>query len=344
MTVSEFAVDAFNQVGLRVRSADGPDRRIDLVIDLDGTTIPIMLKHRSLVTDDVARRLLKEPVPPSAVLLIVGDRVVNSARALLTSQRAGYLDLRGRLELRTDGVFIAADIEPIIGGATRTNALSGRAGLEVAAALMMHPPRPTAVRELARELDRSPSTVSSVLAALRRDGLVDDKNAVTGPELFWQLADRWPTSRVYLAKSPPHVPPEAVGEDRSVDAALRLGTVDVEHTSGWALTDSAAAAAYGAPVAFRSAQTLDFLVPDQSVVRRAQTLLGTASSPSQARATVRASPVRAAVCRRIDLATNPFSFPLTHPIFVALDLAQDIGRGREILNGWTADSWWHRAW
>jgi hypothetical protein len=28
-------------------------------------------------------------------------------------------------------------------------------------------------------------------------------------------------------------------------------------------------------------------------------------------------------------------WPVAHPLFVALDLAQDTGRGREILDAWT---------
>lgn len=80
-------------------------------------------------------------------------------------------------------------------------------------------------------------------------------------------------------------------------------------------------------------QALDFFVPDQSIVRRAKTLLGTAGSATQARATVRVAPVPAAAQRRVHLATGQPEWPLTHPLFVALDLAQDVGRGREILDG-----------
>jgi hypothetical protein len=44
------------------------------------------------------------------------------------------------------------------------------------------------------------------------------------------------------------------------------------------------------------------------------------------------------------LATNPFEWPLAHPVFVALDLAQDTGRGREILDAWTPPERWARVW
>jgi hypothetical protein len=168
-----------------------------------------------------------------------------------------------------------------------------------------------------------------VLAALRRDELVNTNNAVTDTRLFWQIADRWSTPRTPLAKLP-------VPGDASLTKPLRLGLDDVDKP-GWALTDSVAAAAYGAPMAFRPGQVLDFYVPDLSVVRRATTLLGTAPASSQARATVRVAPVPAVVQRRVDLNTNQVEWPLAHPLFVALDLAQDVGRGREILDNWTPD-------
>lgn len=37
-------------------------------------------------------------------------------------------------------------------------------------------------------------------------------------------------------------------------------------------------------------------------------------------------------------------WPLAQPLFVALDLAQDPGRGREILADWTPPEQWHRVW
>jgi hypothetical protein len=195
-----------------------------------------------------------------------------------------------------------------------------------------------AVRELARTLGRSVSTVSEVLAALRRDGLVDGRHRVEGTQLFWQVADRWAADRGYLARLP--IP----GTDATITKPLRLGLEDVEDTTGWALTDSAAAVAYGAPLAVRTEQLLDFYVPDQATLRRAMALLGVAPLRSQARCAVRVAPVPAACSQRVDLAANPFEWPLAHPLFVALDLAQDVGRGREILDAWTPPERWARVW
>ena len=195
-------IDALAQLGVQARQAVGmPDEGIDLVIE-PGETL-VQVKRRALVTDEVARRLLAErPGPPGAVVLVMGDRVTEAARRLLVQNRAGYYDLRGRLVLRSANVVIDADVEPVFGRAERTHALSGTAGLEVATALLMEPAAGVAVREMARRLGRSPSTVSEVLSGLRSAGLVDERHRVAGTDLFWQVADRWPAERVYLAELP----------------------------------------------------------------------------------------------------------------------------------------------
>jgi DNA-binding transcriptional ArsR family regulator len=331
-------MDALAQLGVHAQqTASTSDRGIELVLEPGETTVQV--KHCALVTDEVARRLLAETPPaPNSVLLVVADRVTEGARRLLIARRAGYYDLRGHLALRTDSVVIEADVEPVSGRAERVHPLSGKAGLEVATALLMEPTGGVAVRELARRLGRSPSTVSEVLAALRRAGLVDDQHRVEGAELFWQVADRWPATRVYLARLP------APGDDAAIAKPLRLGLYDAETTAGWALADSAAAVVYGAPLAVRTGQLLDFYVPDLATVRRATALLGPAPSRPQARCAVRAAPVPAVCAHRVDVPINPFEWPLAHPVFVALDLAQDAGRGREILDAWTPPQRWARVW
>ena len=200
--------------------------RHDLVLEPHGVSKKVQVKRRSLVTEDVAQRLLRQAAPDS-VLLVIADRVTDGARKVLMSRRSGYLDLRGRLALRTDRVVIDAEVEPVSGRTERAGALSGKAGLEVAVALLMQPERG---------------------------------------------------------------------------------------------------------------------VPDQTLIRRAITLLGVADSTSQARATVRVAPVPAVVRQRVDLDSSPLEWPLAHPLFVALDLAQDVGRGREILDAWTLDDRWTRVW
>ena len=190
MEGEDLLIDALGQLGVEASPVTGQaDEGVDLVIEPGG--IPVRVKRRALVTDESARRLLAEPAGPrGVVLLVVGDRVTEAARRLLTENRAGYYDLRGRLAVRSPRVIIDADVEPIPGRAERPDPLSGAAGLEVATALLMEPAAGGAVRALGRRLGRSASTVSQVLAALRQAGLVDDHHRVEGTELFWQVADR----------------------------------------------------------------------------------------------------------------------------------------------------------
>ena len=330
-------VDALAQVGVHARATAGPPYQgIDLLLDPGG--IALQVKHRALVTGEVAERLLREtPLHPDRILLVVADRVTEDGRAVLTGHHVGYYDLRGHLALRSATIVIDVDVEPISSRPERTNALNGTVGLEVATALLMNPAEGAAVRDLARRLGRSASTVSGILAALRGSDLVDGRHRVAGTELFWQVADRWPSTRADLARLP--MPGDAI-----VNRSLRLGLDDAEKTAGWALTDSAAAAAYGAPLAVSTGQMLDFYVPDQATARRATTLLGAAPLRAQAHCAIRVAPVPAACGHRIDLENNPFEWPLAHPVFVALDLAQDAGRGREVLADWTPPERWARVW
>ena len=86
----------------------------------------------------------------------------------------------------------------------------------------------------------------------------------------------------------------------------------------------------------------EFFVPDATVLRRAAALLGNATATSAAKAIIREAPVPAVVKSRTAAETS--GWPLAHPLFVALDLAQDEGRGREILNAWTPEGDWDRVW
>lgn len=330
--------DALAQLGVEIGRDGDPGEASDagstLVVEPSGVGVPIEIVARSLVTEDVARRLLRGRRVSGRALVVVGERVTAEARRELVTGGAGYLDLRGRLAIRAPGLLIDADVEPALRPQKKTGALAGRAGMEIAAHLLLQPREPATVRGLSRRVERSPSTVSSVLAQLREEGLLDQTNVVTGTDLFWRLAERWSGPRVLLASLPPL--------DGALADPLRLGLSSDVGGVGWALTDSMAAAAYGAPVAVREDGPCDYLVPDRLVLRRATTLLGVAASPAGAAATARVAPVPAALRGRVWSAAS--DWPLAHPLFVALDLAQDLGRGREVLDAWDPDGEWSRVW
>lgn len=336
MNVEAVVQDAFAHLGVALNApAPTRDGSIDLLVGPDVAPIPVVLKHRSLVDAKAAERLLAESNGSEHLLLIVGDRVTEDARRQILNAKAGYLDLRGHIGVRARGIVIDADVPGIRGDRDRTDALAGQAGMEVAANLLMNPTESAAVRGLARTLGRSPSTVSGVLGGLRRDGLINDANAVVGTALFWRMSERWASRRTFLVSAPDDA-------DEVSRTALRMGLEDLGQP-GWALTDTAAAAAYGAPVAFRAGQQLDFLVPDESVLQRSMRLLGPTTSATEAAISVRVAPVPDATRRRVGPGRSS-EWPLAHPLFVALDLAQDAGRGREILDAWEPDERWTRVW
>ncbi len=339
----ELVVAAFAQLDIAVAASSGPDA--DVVLDPDGIHQVLEIRRHSLVSADVVRTALdrhrwrplhgEEEVP---VLILVGDRVTADARRLLLEARCGYVDLRGRVDIRSPRLLVGGDIEPLVERAGPKNPLATKAGLQVAIALLTDPERAVVVRELARELRRSPSTVSEVLSALGDDRLIDERRRVTDEKLFWSVADHWPTRREGLAAIP------TPGAFDQLTRPLRLGLEDVQGQEGWALTDLAAAGVWGAPVAVRADQSLDFFVPDGNVARRARTLLGVARTAEEAACTIRVAPVPEICRHRYDSSRNQFEWPLVHPVVVALDLAQDRGRGREIVTEWNPASGWVRVW
>lgn len=343
MNTESLVVEALEHLGVDARLPDrfgeASESRGDLLlVEPDGIATMVELKRRALVDEKTAERLLAGHAATCEALLVVADRVTESARRALSVTGAGYYDLRGHLALHARGLVLNAHVPAVKERPTaQADALTGKAGLEVATSLLMAPGRRVAVRELARDLGRSASTVSNVLAALRHDDLIDEANTVAGTELFWRVVQRWPSKRIHLTRPP-------LPGDSSLASPLRFGIHIEDDPVGWALTDSAAANAYGAPLASRTDQVLDFFVPDESVLRRATNLLGVSDSPMQARVTIRLAPVPEVVRHRVHPPDNPYEWPLTHLLFVALDLAQDQGRGREILEAWTPTEPWHRVW
>lgn len=344
----EIAVaDAFEQLGVpasRIPSlSTWGDEGYDLVLDPMGVHLELMTKRYALVDGQLAQRLSHRYGAPTLAedrrraTLFVADRITEGAKDILLKGNCGYLDLRGHLGLRTPWLIVIGELDLPRDQAQRTDPLAGRAGRQVAAELLMHPTRAVGVRELARSLDRSPSTVSDLLKALRSAELIDSSNRVVSNDLFWQLTEHWPAQRTHLMELPP---PGMERETRP----LRLGLDRVGEAPGWALTDLAAAAALGAPVAVRSDQVLDFFVPDGAILRRARTLLGVAAGAEQARCSVRVTPVPSVCVQRVSAPKGFYEWPIAHPLFVALDLAQDQGRGREVLGGWTPFKPFARVW
>jgi len=269
---------------------------------------------------------------------LVADNVPEATRVLLRDAGWGWFDRRGHLFLQAPGLLISdTSVEPRPRGTSSRQAapVRGRAGLTVAAALLARPDEPPGVREIGRESGLAPSTVSTALKALRDASLVDRGGHPLVPELFWTLADAWHPDRVSLAAPP------------APGAAARLGLrLTRLGEPGWATSGTLAASAWGAPVPVQSGYPPDFYVPSTREAHAATRQLRPASWEERG-CTTAVAPVLQAVSPRYDpqsFATSWLEWPLTHPLFVALDLAQDRSRGVEILSEWTPPSEFRRVW
>ncbi|ONF62468.1 hypothetical protein AVR91_0239655 [Amycolatopsis keratiniphila subsp. keratiniphila] len=341
---AEALVAATRSLGLDVRldHRAESDSSPDLLIELpDGRSVVVEAKTASLVTADSAPGQLRrwsDSVVSGTAPVVVAGRITAGGRDKLNQAGWSWLDLRGHLRLVGPGLFVDVDIPALSKPGPVREGVVGQVGIELATLLLLDPATGLGVREAAAELGRAASSVSEAFAALRTAGLVAANRAPAVPELFWELAEHWKPVSVDVAS----VPKPGGGRENSV---LSLGFDDVESTVGWALTDTVAVARYGAPVSVRADHPPDFYVPDQGVLRRATRLLGTVEAPSARAASLRVAPTPLACARRVDgAAWAGESWPLANPLFVALDLARDPGRGREILDMWTPAEPWHRVW
>lgn len=330
------ARETLASLGIRSVEPEALDSGADFVLLPGGVRVTV--KYRSLIDGAAARHLLESRREPGTVLLAVGKRVVAEARQALVDAGAGFFDLRGHVAMRASTLVVDTRVPALVRSTAPQRALAGQVGLEVAVAVLMNPKDSARVRPLARALGRSPSAVSQALQALASEDLVQP-DGVHDDRLFWLVAEHWRPESVLLAE------PLVLPDRRSGGAdALRINACDPESTEGWALTDAAAAGAYGAPIAVRQDQRQEFYVPSTTIARRAETLLGTALSSRSARCQIKIAPVPAVCRQRFSLPSAGSDWPLAHPVFVALDLAQDVGRGREILSAWNPPDRWTRVW
>ena len=293
--------DAAAAVGLAAEAAP-EDSGADLVlINPAGGRVLAQVKRISLASvDTLGRQLARQTTHPQAphIVVLIADRVTEHARQMLRDAGWSWLDLRGHLHLAAEQFFVDADIPRLKDAAGPPTPLAGQVGKEVAAVLLLDPTQPASVREIARNLNRSASSVSQAMASMRDAALVDMHGKPTIPDLFWALAERW---RPQSADVRTYPSPAIAGTSGSINNALRLGLDDVEATTGWALSDTLAASAYGAAVMVRSDYPPDFYVPDQTVMRRAIQVLGQASSHETRGATIRPAPFPLICAHRIPL-------------------------------------------
>ena len=269
--------------------------------------------------------------------VVVADEVSRGARALLSEAGIGWLDRRGNARVWIPPLMIDTAVPASPRSASRlrsTGVIRGRAGLAYAVGLLMSPEEPSTLTEIARRAELAVSSVSEAGSVVRDAGLVRADGRPLVPELFAATADAWRPQWRWLAQEPPP-------GDRKRTDSLGLGLDDLDR-EGWALSDSRAAVGWGAPLVTSSAYPPALYVPRDRFLRRAVDLYGE-GTPSESRgARVAVAPLPD-VCRpryRVPGET----WPGTHPLFVALDLAQDPARGGEALERWDPPPAFHRVW
>ncbi|RSD13127.1 transcriptional regulator [Amycolatopsis eburnea] len=333
-------IAAFTAVGVTAASS-AEDLAASLTVEVNGVRLNIDVEVAATVTPESLTNQLHlhsdsslQSVPAR---LLVADRIVAAARERLREHGWSWLDLRGHLHLSGPGVLVDTAVPPAPDLPRPVDLFAGKVALEVACALLLTPGRPGSVRQLARELNRSPSSVSVVMNSLREAQLIDSEGLPVAPELFWEAASAWRPAKTTVARV-------ALLADATIAGALHTGWDEPLTGVGWALTDTMAAAAYGAPAGVRAGYPPDFYVPDTTTAHRAETLLGVPTSDAARGATIRIAPVPQVCSLRFPASPDGPPWPLAHPLFVALDLAADPGRGREILEGWNPPQEVTRVW
>jgi hypothetical protein len=297
----------------------GPDPEIDVRVDERAFTLSVAVK--SYCTGQVATHLTQQAgVSGGPFRLLVADRITSEARFILDQAGWSWLDRRGRLHLRVPGVRVDVDV-PALDRSPASNPgppVKGRSGLTIAYWLCAHPGHALSPNRSSSHLRLAPSTISITVRHLADAGLVDEFGAAIAPELFWELSAAWHTERTWLLRAPEphaHMPSDP-------DAP------------SWRITGTEVAAHYGAPVVAAGEGPIELYVNGPVDVSIAVRRYGVAE-PGTGAAVV-AVPPTSLINSPADGDLSPIihGWPAAPMVAVALDLAQDRSRGREILSDW----------
>lgn len=332
-------LDAFGEIGLQ--ASDGHAQGEDVM--LEGPRGPLTIEVKGMSLADRSRvqsqieqhqKLAADRLPRPDFVVVVADQLPEEAREILRQHGWGYLDRRGAIWLRSrDLVINDTTLDPLRRHPGRpSSGIRGRVGLGVALRLLMRPQAEISIRELARLVGAAPSTVHESVNRLREHALIEGDGRPLVPELFVAVAEVWRPEHIPVARQP-----------RPSDTELGLNLKD--DGQGWVVGGDVGAAASGAPVVAGSGSPPDFYVPSSGLVRRAVRQLGESAYEGRgATVAVAPSPVVTAENFYVKSWRTPWlEWPIAHPVVLALDLAQDLSRGREILAEWTPQGF-DRVW
>jgi hypothetical protein len=302
--------------------ASWPDAVVKVTID--GRPVRLAVESKAYGTGSAARELIADrpAAPQGTVPMLVAERVTAEARQVLEDAGWSWFDRRGQIRLRAPGLRVDASVPTGTDAPTlrRPRApVSGRAGITIAYWLCSHPDSALSPTRDAPALRLAPSTISVTVRRLAASGLTDGTGRGLFPELFFELADAWPPEQVWLASAPD---PDA---GQNADPAA----------SRWVRTGSSVAAAYGAPIVVVEGGPVELYVPGPVDLTLAARRFGSAE-PGAGAAVLSVAPASAVVEVPSAGAETPLigGWPAAPVVAVALDLAQDRARGREILSDW----------
>ncbi len=329
------------------------DQGADLEVELvDGETFLAEVRSFAHPTTTELEGLVRRWRPNrfGHVRILVADAVPEQARPALARAGISFLDRRGHLVLVGPGILVQSDVPalPRAGRPAPKGGIRGESGIAVALALLLRPDEPPGVREMQRISGLSVGAISKARGQLQDARLVDVEGRPLVPELFWALAEEWAPAMADLPVWPGGAErADALALEQRFRARLDVPLLEgIEEAlaayrpgrpsegrdphSGWALTGTLAAATYGADVVAGAGAVPEVLVPEDAW----HLIEGSTAPPVPGRqpvARMAVAPTRLAVLIRRP-AAGPSPFPRAHPLVVALDLARDPGRGREILS------------
>lgn len=351
----EAAIEELVTIASTARGVDiEPSRRDQVTVTVGHHTWSVEVLARGAVSRSDAQHLV-DAASARGSKILVANQLSNDAKDVLAEWNAGsrsygwsWLDRRGELVLnhpKASGV-IQFDLDAIDRNPARPGGwglasprsdgpIRGRAGISYAAAVLLDPTRRPSIREVAAAAGMSHGAVGDAAKLLRKTGMIRPDGQPEVPDLFDALADAW---------GPTRIAPVAKAPTRKDADRLHANAGDLDEI-GWALGGDEAALAWGAPM-FIGGSRPWIWVPGDADARRATRTLESASW-DESRAVVAVAPTLL-VCRtrrRSPGKAQPDFLPTVHPLFLALELAQDRARGREILDQWTPDNpEVHRVW
>ena len=330
LAVEDLTTIANRSAGLSISLLTPPDR-----VTVEGVGLKpwhAKVHHRSSLSPEEARVLVSGATRGSH--LVVADQISAEAKEYLASIPSwGWLDRRSELRLRHGSAEMEIRLSPAFedpqpGGVTLAAPASdgpirGRAGISYAAALLLQElAGPPSIRSVARSTGMAPSTVSDAAGLLRDAGLILPSGEPELPDLFWALAAVWRPLRATPVATIP-VPRDFERQSPNLDDLA---------AEGWAQGGDQAALSWGAPM-FALGSRPWIWVPDQVIARRTERILGAATWEDHA-AVIVVPPTPLACMNRQGAPSGTLAWPTLHPLYLALDLAQDRARGHEILEGW----------